>query len=179
MNASLGSLSNLTAWQYLHPFCVLIFHGWVLFREMMAMFSGFVAFQARGSIGMILLVLILPASGCNRNQEGPQLAKVTGVLTWNGQPVPQTKVLFEPVSNAGPSWGTTDGGGKFEVYYTPDRSGAAVGKHRVQFQSMNSEDSGGKEIKIPRKYTIGAVGIEVEVSEGTNEFPFDLGKSYQ
>lgn len=126
-----------------------------------------------------LLALGLTLStGCHRAPDGPKLTRVTGVVTFNGHPLPQAKVLFEPASEVGgPSWGMTDTDGKFEAYYTPRQPGAIPGKHRVQFNQVAMEKStGGTQFIIPKKYLIGSPGIEVEVGEEPREFQFDLTK---
>ncbi|EAQ77980.1 hypothetical protein DSM3645_16070 [Blastopirellula marina DSM 3645] len=116
---------------------------------------------------------IIAATGCfGGGSGGPELAKVTGVVTVNGKPVESIQVLFEPQSEARASRGKTDSDGKFEVYYNLNQPGAVLGEHHVQFE-LKGEGSDQK--LIPAKYAFGAKGIIAEVTqEGPNEFQFDL-----
>lgn len=120
-------------------------------------------------------LLAVAAIGCSGNQDGaPDLVKVTGVVTSQGKPVNNVQVLFEPQAEAGASRGKTDEDGKFELYYTLDQAGATPGKHRVQFRLQDEEADPNI---VPKKLTIGAEGIPVDVTpEGPNEFQFDLAE---
>lgn len=120
---------------------------------------------------MAVLLAQFPA-GCRQAVDETKLGKAIGVVTVHGEPVPKTRVLFQPRSNDGPSWGTTDAKGRFEVYYALKQPGAVIGKHRVQFQQLEEESK----FVIPKNYTIGSQGLEVEIHEGLNEFQFDLTK---
>ena len=130
--------------------------------------------------GGLMMFMAISSIGCFGGQGNePRLAKVTGVVVINDKPVPKVKVLFEPLSEAGPSWGLTKDDGTFEVYYSLDQPGAVLGKHRVQFHSerlLEGIAPPGSVIVIPKKYSIGSPGIEVDVVENSHEFRFDLSE---
>src|SRR5438105_14176879 len=80
---------------------------------------------------LITCTVVLPAvvlAGCQK--EGPTVVKVTGVLTYKGQPVPNAYVRFRPEYGR-PSWGETDEQGRFKLHYDKEQDGAVVGKHKV------------------------------------------------
>lgn len=67
------------------------------------------------------------AAGCD---SGPRTARVTGVITIDGEPVPNASIAFYP-ENGRASVGTTDANGKYELVYTNNRKGALLGEHVV------------------------------------------------
>jgi hypothetical protein len=69
---------------------------------------------------------LLVASGCGSN-----LVKVTGRLTYKGEPVPSTNVTFFPDDGGRPSHGVTDDNGNFTLKYTRKDVGVTRGKHTV------------------------------------------------
>ncbi len=122
------------------------------------------------------LMAFLTMTGCFAgNTEGPELSKVTGVVTLKGKPVPNIQVLFAPQSDEGSSRGRTKEDGTFEVYYTLKQPGAVPGQHNVQF---DLGDADADAIRIPRKYMIGNDGgmPATVTADGPNEFTFELSK---
>ncbi len=115
-------------------------------------------------------------SGCGSN--GPQLATVTGVVTFQGLPL-AAEVLFEPLDDkeqrqGRPSAATTDGEGHFNLSFTESDGGAIVGLHRVS-------------VKVIRPITIQVAGNPLHswtqlktiqllrrVQDGDNHFVFAL-----
>jgi len=71
-------------------------------------------------------ILLLVLAGCG----GSDIKKVSGTLTYKGQPVPDAYVTFTP-DNGRPSWGETDGQGRFTLHYDKTQDGAIAGKHKV------------------------------------------------
>jgi hypothetical protein len=83
------------------------------------------------------VALFLAASGCG----GPRLVKVTGKLTYKGQPVPSTRVLFKPDQEGERgSSGVTDHGGRFTLKNSRTTDGALRGQHTVFFRYEPSAD---------------------------------------
>ncbi len=74
------------------------------------------------------LLLLLTLAGCG---SGPGIVKVTGTLTYKGNPVTNAYVDFLPVDGQRPSWGETDSQGRFSLEYDSKTKGAVVGKHKV------------------------------------------------
>lgn len=79
-----------------------------------------------------LAILALLAGGCGRG--GLRLAEISGVVTLDGKPLSQGRVLF--VAERGPGAnGSIDEQGRFTLA-TDGRAGATVGKHRVAVVSV-------------------------------------------
>lgn len=105
------------------------------------------------------------ALGCGGSEY--DLAPVSGVVTLDGQPVPQAIVVFQPAGgkdkpNPGPSSsGSADAQGHYELKTLDGAAGAVVGSHRVKITTprppQNSANDSGigqpvhKEI-IPSRY---------------------------
>jgi hypothetical protein len=75
-------------------------------------------------VGVALLLL---TTGCS----GPKLMEVSGKVTYKGQPVPSTRVCFQPDSGSRPSIGITDDSGKFQMSYSRAQWGVTPGPHTV------------------------------------------------
>lgn len=75
--------------------------------------------------------------GCSR-KGGFDVAKTTGVVMCEGQPVPKAEVYFEPLQDGKNAvvgkqgFSFTDDAGKFEITTYDNHDGAVVGKHRVR-----------------------------------------------
>lgn len=139
---------------------------------------------------LISLSMLLVATGCSDG--GPPVAPVSGVVTYEGDPVPHAKVMFFPQNVPGGNIGfaRTDEDGKFsEVLTGGTRKGAVVGTHFVtvnQGWPPDEEipmDAMGMEKEPPRgpwaqKYRDSTdPALKVEVMEGTeNHFEFELSE---
>ncbi len=69
-------------------------------------------------------------SGCGGSSNAPKVHAVSGVLTVNGQPVPNVILHFVPAKGR-PSTGVTDAKGAFELKYEKDVLGVVPGDHKV------------------------------------------------
>jgi len=140
-------------------------------------------------------------SGCN--SAPADLASASGVVTLDGKPVADARVMFYPIKG-GPrnSNGTTNEKGEFKVSTFGVHDGALTGRHAVTvtkidptsqpkvdpkegymgkgYDAMMSPEAMKKNSKpkqsLPTKYsTIESSGIEVEVVKGqSNNFPLNL-----
>ena len=148
----------------------------------------------------IALVLI-GIGGCSK--PSADLAKASGLVTLDGVPVPEAKIMFHPVAGgARTSYGTTNEKGEFKASTFGMYDGALVGHHQVTitkvdtstqakvdpkqgymgggYDQMMAPKAMAKNIKpafvIPAKYSVKETsGIEVDVVKGeSNNFPFDL-----
>jgi hypothetical protein len=81
--------------------------------------------RARGAAWALTAVVLL--AGCT---QGPPLARVSGVVTRAGKPVPSLCVTFTPEKGR-PSMGITDAAGRYTLRCTRSRDGAVYGRHRV------------------------------------------------
>jgi hypothetical protein len=92
-----------------------------------------------------------------------KMARVSGRVTLNGQPLPHAAVTFQPVAtqghlNPGPGSGgftDSDGGYTLKLIGT-DSAGAVLGKHKVRITLVPQEDSAEDRQKrskeLPAKY---------------------------
>jgi hypothetical protein len=82
------------------------------------------------------VALFLAASGC-----GGPLVKVTGRLTYKGEPVPSTTLTFHPDEEGKrASHGITDDNGQFVLTHSKTEMGALRGKHTVTLRYHLSAD---------------------------------------
>jgi len=129
-----------------------------------------------------LALLCAAVGGCS---EGVKLAPVSGVITYQGKPVPNASVLFSP--EKGPmAFGKTDANGRYTLKTPSVGEGAVLGKHGVsitanQVSGVYSEfspDGGGTATTkwiIPEKYaTSSTSGLSVIVSTEKNDYSFNL-----
>jgi hypothetical protein len=106
------------------------------------------------------------------------LAEVTGEVSFNGQPT-RAEIIFEPEGGeqqAGgrPSTAFADSDGAFRLNYTADRTGAVLGRHRVQVNILRT--IAGRE---PQSFAEAALPIKTarlvrEVRDGKNFFYFAI-----
>jgi hypothetical protein len=74
----------------------------------------------------VAAAVLLAGSGCGR----PDMAKVSGTITFNGQPVRMATVQFMPQKRP-MSGGVTDKEGRFSLTTRRPGDGAFVGSHKV------------------------------------------------
>ena len=91
-----------------------------------------------------LLFCLVCLSGCG----GGDFAPVTGVVTVNGQPMANVRVVFAPMATADtiepgpPSLGVTDSEGRYELSTKDGSYGAVAGQHTVTFTYDDLDDMG-------------------------------------
>ncbi len=126
-------------------------------------------------IGAIALCAVGTLVGCGGGESGPELSEVSGRVQLDGNAVEGATVMFSPVDGGRPSFGTTDADGGYELEYTEDRSGAVVGKHKVEISTgqVSGEGAAESQEKIPSKFNTQTT-LEVEVESGGDEHNFDL-----
>jgi hypothetical protein len=74
-------------------------------------------------LGTLLLMGALV--GCGNDG----LGQVTGVVTLDGQPLPDALLVFTPVRGGRPASARTDESGRYALVYSRDAEGAAIGEH--------------------------------------------------
>ena len=94
---------------------------------------------------IVTLPALLALAGCGKG-DYPDMARVTGTVTYKGKPVPNMMVNFMPTEGR-PSWGKTDASGKFEMIYDSDYKGVKMGHHKVYFTPPASARSTGARAK--------------------------------
>ncbi len=128
-------------------------------------------FRSMG-IGLALILGLSVAGGCG-SSESTNLSPtvpVTGKVTWNGKPLAQGTVTFEP-----------DGGREAHADIQPDGSftlttftkddGALQGTHRV---AVTGSLPGGRD-RVPLRFqNYNSSQLEVEVVDGKTDYTLDL-----
>jgi len=104
------------------------------------------------------------------------LGYVEGTVTMDGQPVANATLIFQK-SGARPSAARTDADGKYELVYTDEVNGVALGTHTV-FISTFSEGDEDQDIArqketIPAKYNNNS-DLTAEVVAGSQVIDFAL-----
>lgn len=115
-------------------------------------------------------LLIVAAAGCGGPPADlPELGTVSGVVTLDGKPLPNARVMFTP-DHSRPSGAMTDANGRYELIFNEKLKGAAVGKHTVRI-SLGAYD---KPEQLPAKYNLKSE-LTADVKAGPNEdINFDL-----
>ena len=128
----------------------------------------------------IVLFVSCGLSGClgDGSEPVPDLYEVTGVITWDGEPLEGAKVIFEPEevrekARRRASSSTTEADGTYKLYYNPKASGATPGKHKVIIFKMPDDSEEPGEQLLPAKYNE-KTELTADVTEGPNEINFDL-----
>lgn len=121
------------------------------------------------------LAVLLPVLGCGGSSE---VSSVEGVVTLDGEPVPEATVEFTPVGEGRPSTGRTDESGHYELAYSATEMGAKIGEHTVKITTggMKADESGNLvevEETIPARYNE-QTELTVEVTPGSNTLDFEL-----
>lgn len=75
--------------------------------------------------------------GCG--DSGPELGRVTGTVTMDGQPLANALVTFVPEAGGRSSTGTTDSSGNYTLIYA-DKKGALIGRHKVSVTTIQTVD---------------------------------------
>jgi hypothetical protein len=84
-----------------------------------------------------LLLPLLALAGCNRSG----LVNATGRLTYKGQPVPSTYVVFQPEDvTKRPSHGLTDDDGRFTLTNSKSLTGVYLGPNTVSLRYHQTAD---------------------------------------
>jgi hypothetical protein len=133
--------------------------------------------QARHRRAYLVLVLASAAliCGCGRSS-GPPMYDVSGMVTWEGQPLEEGDVIFAPNEAAVEPVAGTIRGGAYQIRARP-------GKHKVSIRASklvpNSKGAMGEPIHdnfIPDRYNV-KTALEADVTpEGENRFDFALSK---
>lgn len=96
----------------------------------------------------VTLALLLP--GCGGGESGPERYRVSGTVTFEGEPVPYGKILFTPdqtAGNTGPQGVATIRNGRFDT--SDAGEGVIGGPHRLLITGMEREGSADNEEPIP------------------------------
>ena len=131
--------------------------------------------KKRPSFGSRFVMAMLAClAGCGK-PEHPEVGRVSGVVTLDGQPLPEATVMFQP-TNGRASIATTDSAGKYSLIYLDGVPGAKLGEHKVIIRTEIPGEDGQPPIakeKLPKKYHE-QTELTAEVKPGSNTFDFPL-----
>tara|TARA_R110002111_G_scaffold100976_6_gene156519 strand:+ start:79994 stop:80527 length:534 start_codon:yes stop_codon:yes gene_type:complete len=127
-----------------------------------------------------LLFMLSSFTGCmgSGGEPIPDLAEVTGIVTLDGSPLENAKIVFEPqqISEKGrarASSASTAADGSYTLEYNADASGATPGKHTVVVLKMSDDPAKAGEQLIPAKYN-DKTELTADITTGENTVNFDL-----
>ena len=135
-------------------------------------------------VALLAVCFLLPFGGCGKGL--PEMGEVTGVLTMNGEPLPEVTIRFCPEpSETGTTPKTssalTDEQGNFTLKYDDagDVTGAAVGSHRVVLVDTMSENA--RDNPMPYRFStnlvnVGATPLTQDVAPGTQNITIDISE---
>ena len=118
------------------------------------------------------LVLLLGCGSSNTQA-------TTGTVTLDGEPLPDSEIIFTPEGGGRPAVAMTDASGNFELIYTVGQEGAPPGKYVARVQTSTTiYDADGEETiveeKVPAKYNRNST-LTFEVKQGAaNHFDIEL-----
>ncbi|MEX1039242.1 MAG: carboxypeptidase-like regulatory domain-containing protein [Pirellulaceae bacterium] len=148
--------------------------------------------------GMAWGVVALGLIGCGGD---PTVAKVSGTVTLDGEPVEGASVIFSPIGGGRPATGQTDSQGNFQLSTYGSADGALIAEHQVsvvkveetktaeayvpegeeapedQRDALSGDLGTGGRVKylVPMKYAIGKTsGIKVQVERGLEPVALEL-----
>ncbi|MDO4575959.1 MAG: hypothetical protein Q4D98_12180 [Planctomycetia bacterium] len=136
---------------------------------------------------VLLLAVVLGITaftgGCSKK---PKMARVTGTVTLDGQPLKYGAVFFSPESGPYQPRGTIQPDGTFEMM-TQDWKGAPLGEYKVFINCFESQDPNFKQDPnkepvrgknmIPKKYNDAEKsGLTISVKKGMEPVTFELTK---
>ena len=142
---------------------------WNIGNSCLEFVSGFVLRASNFALVMLFFVV-----GCG-GPEHPEVGRVSGVVTLDGQPLAEATVMFQP-TNGRASIATTDSAGKYALTYLDGVPGALLGTHKVIIRTEIPGEDGQPPIakeKLPKKYHE-QTELTAEVGPGTNTFNFEL-----
>jgi len=136
----------------------------------------------RWSTGLCCLAAALAIAGIGCSRSGlPDTARVTGLVTYKGQPVAEAQVSFIPAQGRPASAGT-GADGRFELTTFRLKDGAVLGEHTVTIEKtvpvagQENDPYAKRRSVIPEKYgSLKKSRLKATITaKGPNEFTFDL-----
>ncbi|MGY8768566.1 MAG: carboxypeptidase-like regulatory domain-containing protein [Pirellulales bacterium] len=131
--------------------------------------------------GCWILVLVLLASfqlGCGRT-DLPELGKVTGVVTLDGELLTNATVTFRRNDGGRPASGVTNDQGEYRLLYIENPSpiyGCQTGQQSVIISTLlDTDEPGGLQPeRVPQKYRGRDTQLQVTVEPSSATHDFDL-----
>ncbi len=123
--------------------------------------------RERRAVLLCLLCAAAAVAGCG-GSEGPELARVTGRVLHQGQPVEGAQVRFAAAGSPRIAYAKTDADGRFLLTTFQTGDGAVVGEHRVAIfkHAPTQPAAAAKPTAVP-----GMNGASMESGPETNQLP--------
>ena len=139
-----------------------------------------IAVMSQRSVSLVAFMLIGFLCGCGGGSDDPDLGYVEGTVTLDSQPLPNARVIFQPEKGR-PAYGKTDSNGYYEMSFSRDDQGAAVGQSEVTISTYqegdpdaeNDEAKKSQKEQVPVQYNEKTT-LTADVKPGNNVFNFDL-----
>ena len=135
-----------------------------------------VPFRCRSFLVCCFLASVATGSGCGGRSDLPDLGRVSGVVTFNGKPVPSAKVVFRPMGDGGGRMAkaVTNEAGQYRLIYLEYPSmiyGATPGPQMVVITTLfHGDDPGGpKPETLPACYQGPETVLKVDVAPGKKQ----------
>jgi len=141
--------------------------------------------RARGAFAVAavaVLALVAGAPGCG--ESGPPMGRVSGKVTYNGQPVPKGTISFQSASPEGRNaTGEIGPDGSYTIQTETPGDGAIVGDYKVAITALEDnvvldyipKKKPEPKRLVPEKYENPATsGLTAKVESGSNAIDFPL-----
>ncbi|MDR3636204.1 MAG: hypothetical protein P4L84_20550 [Isosphaeraceae bacterium] len=124
-------------------------------------------------LSLVMAALALPCCGCgsSSSRQLPLTLPVRGKVTYRGKPLTEGKVKFEPDAGRSAS-GHIHSDGTYVLTTFKEGDGAVPGVHRVAVTGGTGKSQG--ETVPPKFRSVSSSKIEIEVVEGTTEYPINI-----
>ncbi len=138
--------------------------------------------RIRSQLVVCSIAILLLATGCQKTDQ-PPLGTVHGVVTLDGQPLPNAIVYFSPDGGGRVSQDMTDANGEFDLVYIGSTLGAKTGPHSVRITTAYDgfDEASGQTVErpelVPKRYNGTQTELKAEVKPGRNTINFDLKSS--
>jgi hypothetical protein len=129
------------------------------------------------TLGWFALLLGAVLLGCGGGRS--DLGRVSGMVTLDGQPLPNATVVFQPDAAGPASYGLTDSRGLYTMMYDHSTRGAVIGTHTVRITTFQEGDPEADPPipaapeTLPAKYNRTSE-LREEIQAGNNEIDFAL-----
>ena len=118
----------------------------------------------------VLMIISAAVAGCGGAVKGaPKLYRVSGTVTYKGQPVAGAKVMFMGDGTKAPAVGVTDDAGRYSLSSLAG-SGAVEGKHVVAIMKESEPDPAAK-VNMSMEEAAEAAKKPAKTGAGTSLIP--------
>lgn len=122
-----------------------------------------------------VVALLAVCIGCSGNDN---LARVTGKVTLDDQPLGNALVVFSPLSGGTTSYGRTSAEGNYEMMFSDSEKGAWLGENAVRITTadVGTGSSSATKERVPTVYNTQTT-LKAMVEKKRNVFDFSLKSS--